>query len=83
MFCFQNDISNIVCRFIESGSPTVSVAAKCFALLPHVGSSGSQGVTHKTAWGQQQSVIIVKIHDILDELFANINEIQVILKNWL
>lgn len=81
MFCFQNDISNIVCHLLESACATVAIAAKCFALLPHIGSSGSQGVTHKTAWGQQQSVIVSKIHDVLDDLFANIIEIQVIFKN--
>lgn len=83
MCCLQNDISNIVCRLLESGCATVGIAAKCFALLSHIGSGGSQGLTHKTAWGQQQLVIVAKIHDVLDDLFANINEIQVMLKRML
>lgn len=52
--------------------------ACCVALLPQIGGGGVGGVQYKCAWAAQQKILCRTAHLILDELYDNSNELQVI-----
>lgn len=52
-------------------------AARCMAFLPQIGGGGTGGTMHKCAWAAQQKSLCRTIHIILDDLYADSNELQV------
>ncbi|XP_026290664.1 proline-, glutamic acid- and leucine-rich protein 1 [Frankliniella occidentalis] len=60
---------------VDSTGPERYKAARCVAMLPQIGGGGVGGIRYENSWVAQHHAIIRTIHLLLDELYANINEL--------
>ncbi|KAK3923528.1 Proline-, glutamic acid- and leucine-rich protein 1 [Frankliniella fusca] len=64
---------------VDSTDPERFKAARCVAMLPQIGGGGVGGIQYENSWVTQHHSILRTLHLLLDELYSNVNELNMVI----